>query len=152
MGQGTTFNIYLPKHLAKETHHKEIHDKTLSQGHETVLLVEDEPAMLEMSRQMLQALGYKVLTAISPLEAISLAEKHSGDIDVLMTDVTMPEMNGRDLARRILSLYPDIRRLYMSGYTADIIARQGIIEEGVNFIRKPFSMEDVAAKLREVLS
>jgi two-component system, cell cycle sensor histidine kinase and response regulator CckA len=103
-------------------------------GHETVLLVEDEPGILEMTTRMLERLGYTVLAAGTPGEAIRLAQEHSGRIDLLMTDVVMPEMNGRDLAKNLLSIYPDIRRLFMSGYTANVIAHHGVLDEGVHFI------------------
>ncbi|MBF0113391.1 MAG: response regulator, partial [Desulfamplus sp.] len=78
--------------------------------------------------------------------------KHYGRIDLLMTDVVMPEINGRDLARNILSIYPDIKRLFMSGYTADVIGHQGVLDAGVNFIQKPFSKEELALKIRDSLS
>ena len=92
-----------------------------------------------------------MLAAGTPGEAIRLAEEHAGEIHLLMTDVVMPEMNGRDLARNLLSLYPDLKRLFMSGYTANVIAHHGVLDEGVHFIQKPFSMNDLAAKIREAL-
>ncbi len=149
-GRGTTFRIYLPRHVGKaEKLPKE--EKTTVPGSEIVLLVEDEPAILEMTTMMLERLGYRVLMANTPGEAILLAQNHSGDIHLLMTDVVMPEMNGRDLSKNILSLYPAIKRLFMSGYTANVIAHQGVLDEGVHFIQKPFSMSGLAAKLREVI-
>ena len=84
-------------------------------------------------------------------EAIRLARENAGNINLLITDVVMPEMNGRDLARNLLSLYPDLARLFMSGYTADVIAHQGVLDESVHFLQKPFSGEDLAAKVREAL-
>ncbi len=151
-GQGTTFRIYLPRHRAKET---PLPDKEAGRpaacGHETILLVEDEPAILRMTRMMLERTGYKVLAAGTPGEAIAFAREHAGEIHLLMTDVVMPEMNGRDLAKNLLSLYPDLKRLFMSGYTANVIAHHGVLDEGVSFIQKPFSKGDLAAKVREVL-
>jgi CheY-like chemotaxis protein len=151
-GHGTTFKIYLPRHMGKA---EQIQAKGLAspaeRGHETILLVEDEQAILEMTTMMLKHLGYRVLAASTPCEAIRLAEQHAGELHLLMTDVVMPEMNGRDLARRLLSLYPDIKRLFMSGYTANVIAHHGVLEEGVHFIQKPFSMMNLADKLRETL-
>ena len=120
-------------------------------GHETILLVEDEPAILEMTARMLGRLGYTVVAAATPGGAIRLAAEHTGHIDLLMTDVIMPEMNGRELAGNLLSHYPDLKRLFMSGYTANVIAHHGVLDEGVHFIQKPFSKADMAAKLREAL-
>ena len=100
---------------------------------------------------MLQRLGYAVLTAETPGEAIRLSKEHTGEIHLLITDVVMPEMNGRDLAKNILSIHPNLKRLFMSGYTANVIAHHGILDEGVNFIQKPFSRQNLSAKVREVL-
>lgn len=100
---------------------------------------------------MLEKLGYHPLIANTPSEAIRLAEKYPGAIHLLMTDVIMPEMNGRDLAKQLLSFYPDMKRLFVSGYTANVIAHHGVLDSGVHFIQKPFSMKDLAAKLREAL-
>ena len=114
-------------------------------------MVEDEPALLTMGKMMLEKLGYRVLAAGTPGEAIGLAEEHASEIHLLITDVVMPEMNGRDLAERLQSLYPGMKILFMSGYTADVIAHRGVLDEGVNFIQKPFSMKDLAVKVREAL-
>jgi len=100
---------------------------------------------------MLEREGYKVLAAGTPGEAIRLANEHAGEIHLLMTDVVMPEMNGRGLAKNILSLYPHLKCLFMSGYTANVIAHHGVLDEGVNFIQKPFAKQDLAIKVREVL-
>jgi len=152
-GQGTTFSIYLPRHADKAGQMpKEGPAEPDAHTSETILLVEDEPVILKMTAQMLERLGYTVLAANSPGEAIYLAREHKGKIHLLMTDVIMPEMNGRDLAKNILSLYPDINRLFMSGYTADIIARHGTLDAGVHFIQKPFSIKDLAAKLKTVMN
>ena len=152
LGQGTTVRIYLPRHIGKaeQTTVEEIQE-TFIRGHETVLIVEDELAILDLSRIMLEQQGYQVLSAATPGEAIKLAKEHHGEIHLLITDVVMPEMNGRDLAKKILSLYPDMKRLFMSGYTADVIAHQGVLDEGVSFIQKPFSRNDLIDKVREVL-
>jgi PAS domain S-box-containing protein len=151
-GEGTTFKIYLPRYSGKTAHAPaEAPAESATGGPETVLLVEDEPMLLELAQTMLQELGYAVLAAATPGQAIRLAEEHAGEIHLLMTDVVMPEMNGRDLAKRLLSLYPNLKRLFMSGYTANVIAHHGILEEGVHFIQKPFSMKDLATKVREAL-
>ena len=151
-GQGTTFNIYLPRHITgKDPAQATAPGRPEAQGHETILLVEDEPAILKLTTIMLERLGYTVLPAGRPGEAIHLAREHAGTIHLLMTDVVMPEMNGRDLAKNLLSVYPDIKRLFMSGYTADIIAHQGVLDEGVHFIQKPFYKNELASKVREAL-
>jgi len=152
-GKGTTFKIYLPCHLGKEAAplRQEGVAEPVRRGCETVLLVEDEPAILDMGKMMLESCGYRVLAAGTPGAAIRLAEEYAGEIHLLITDVVMPEMNGRDLARRLLSRYPHLKRLFMSGYPADIIAHQGVLDEGAPFIQKPFSISGLAAKVREVL-
>ena len=151
-GQGTTIKTYLPRHQAKGA---PLPDKEairpIAPGHETILLVEDEPAILSLTTMMLERGGYAVLAAGTPGEAIRLATEHAGDIHLLMTDVVMPEMNGRDLAKNILSIYSHLKCLFMSGYTANVIAHRGVLDEGVNFIQKPFSKGELAAKVREVL-
>jgi len=152
IGEGTCFTIYLPCYLGKKSplsggpppDH-------IERGNETILLVEDEPAILKMTTMMLELEGYAVIPAETPGKAIQLAREHPGNIDLLLSDVVMPEMNGRDLARNILSLYPDIKRLFMSGYTADVIAHQGVLDEGVNFIQKPFSKDEMVTRIRKIL-
>jgi len=119
-------------------------------GYETILLVEDEPAILEMTEKMLQYLGYNVITASNPCEAFLMVEKLKDEIHLLITDVIMPEMNGRELAEQLHTLNPELKTLFMSGYTADVIAHHGVLAEGVHFIQKPFSKQDLAAKVREV--
>jgi CheY-like chemotaxis protein len=121
-------------------------------GLETILLVEDEPMILKMTVVMLQRLGYTILPAATPGEALQLAGRHADAIDLLMTDVVMPEMNGRDLAKSLQSLYPELKCLFMSGYTANVIAHHGVLDEGVNFLQKPFSQKDLAAKIRQTLA
>jgi two-component system, cell cycle sensor histidine kinase and response regulator CckA len=121
-------------------------------GKETILLVEDEPSILAMTKVMLERLGYTVIPANSPSEAIRLAEFNKNHIDVLLTDVVMPKMTGRDLVRHMMPLYPDLKTLFMSGYTANVIAHHGVLDEGVHFIEKPFSKKDLAAKIQEVLN
>jgi CheY-like chemotaxis protein len=151
-GKGSSFSILFPRFAGKESATGLGEAKAEGKrGHETILLVEDEAAILGMARRMLEGLGYRVLAAGSPVIAIRMAEEFPGTIDLLMTDVIMPELNGKDLARRILNLYPNMKRLFTSGYTADVIAHHGIVEEGVPFIQKPFSRADLGAKIRAVL-
>jgi PAS domain S-box-containing protein len=150
--QGTTFRIYLPRHIGKtEQVQTEGLQEPFMRGQEIVLVVEDEPALLDLSKLILEKQGYRVLTAGTPGEAIRLAEEYAGEIHLLITDVVMPEMNGRDLAKKILSLCPNLKRLFMSGYTSNVIAHHGVLDEGVHFIQKPFSRKDLAAKVREAL-
>ncbi|WP_084489970.1 PAS domain S-box protein [Desulfotignum balticum] len=151
-GQGSTFKIYLSRLVVDEDIGKAVPEKTAAVGGtETILLVEDEPSILRMTRIMLERKGYSVLPAATPGEAIDLAKTHSDKIHLLMTDVVMPEMNGRDLAGKLTALYPDIRLMFMSGYTANVIAHHGVLDAGVAFIQKPFSMTDLMVKVREVL-
>jgi DNA-binding NtrC family response regulator len=100
---------------------------------------------------MLEKKGYSVLPAATPGEAIDLAKTHSDKIHLLMTDVVMPEMNGRELAKKITNFHPDIGMLFMSGYTANVIAHHGVLDDGVAFIQKPFSLDDLTEKVRELL-
>ena len=149
---GSRFTIYLPRHASTAEQEQTAGAAgTLERGKETVLLVEDEPSILKLATRVLARQGYAVLPANTPGEAIRLAGEHGGAIQLLMTDVVMPEMNGRDLAMKLLSLYPGLKVLFMSGYTASIILNQGVLDQGVHFIQKPFSVEDLAAKVREVL-
>ncbi len=151
-GEGTTFHLYLPRHSPGAAASPPADSPVLpEQGREMILLVEDEPTILKMTAMMLGRLGYEVLTAAAPEEAVRLAETHQGRIDLLITDVVMPGMNGRELAENLLALHPGLKRLFMSGYTADVIARHGMIDEGLHFIQKPFSTADLSARVREAL-
>jgi CheY-like chemotaxis protein len=151
--QGSTFRIYFPAHDAPAVHDSvDASERRRSeQGTETILLVEDEIAILKLGCRILERLGYRVLAAATPDEAMRLAEEHAGAIDLLVTDVIMPGMNGRELAQGLVALYPDLKLLFMSGYTADVIAHQGVLEDGFNFIEKPFSVESLGKRIREVL-
>ena len=153
--QGTTFRIYLLRHAGKEDEQARTEEKPQEQimrGGETILVVEDDPEIMNLSKRMLERQGYEVLTAGTPGKALRLAEEHAGDIHLLMTDVIMPEMNGRDLAEKMLSIYPNLICLFTSGYTADVIAHHGVLDKGVLFIQKPFSINDLAIKVREALA
>ena len=151
-GLGTTFKIYLPRHATEAGRTTKMGAaQSAAIGHETILLVEDEPMILDITTKMLERQGYTVIAAATPGEAIRLAREHAGEIHLLMTDVVMPEMNGRNLAKNLLSLYPKLKRLFMSGYTADVIAHHGVLDEGVQFIQKPFSVQTLAARVRVVL-
>ncbi|HBG05146.1 MAG: hypothetical protein A2075_22820 [Geobacteraceae bacterium GWC2_58_44] len=151
-GVGTTFTIYLPRHAGESRQPRRAAaaepDRT---GRETILLVEDETALLELTALALTRHGYRVLAANSPGAAIELAGRHPGEISLLVTDVVMPGMNGRDLATELLSRDPHLSCLFMSGYTSDVIAVHGVLDEGVHFIQKPFPIGELSAKVRTVL-
>ncbi len=149
-GKGTTFRIYLPRGTAaaRETPRQR---PERPQGTETVLLVEDEKSLRRTIRAFLRQLGYTVLTAADPAEALALAGEHTDAIRLLITDVIMPGMNGRLLAERLRSIAPDIKCLFMSGYPTDVLADRGVLQDGVNFLEKPFSRDALAHKVREVL-
>ena len=119
---------------------------------ETVLVVEDESAVLRLSKLVLERLGYVVLTATTPGEAIELFEARGSQVHLLVTDVVMPEMNGRELATRLRLTRPDLKALYVSGYSASALAPKGMLESGVHFLQKPFTLEDLATSVREALA
>lgn len=151
-GDGSTFRLYFPRYAGTAPpEHSETSDDIPAGLGETVLIVEDEPAIMKMGRRMLERLGYQVLTANSPEEAIRIADRERNALQLLITDVVMPEMNGRALADRLNQLCPQLKTLFMSGYTANVIAHQGVLNEGVNFIQKPFSMRELACKVRTAL-
>jgi len=151
-GRGTTFKVYLP-----------VSDESLSpvgrtvetssnlRGSETVLLVEDDEQVRDLARTILEKMGYTVLLAESGKEALSVLEAHDGPLHLLLTDVVMPGMNGRQLFERLSGTRPELKALYMSGYPGDVLAHRGVMDEGVHFLRKPFSIKALAIKVREVL-
>ena len=152
-GRGTTFRIYLPRHEEQAAEGRPAApDLRPARAGETLLLVEDDPHILKIIAAMLERLGYAVLAASTPGEALRLAGKRDGPIRLLLTDVIMPEMNGRELFVRLLALRPDLKCLFMSGYTANVIAHHGVLDAGMNFIQKPFSINDLANKVAEALN
>ena len=153
-GKGTTFCIHLPCCGESATRKERRQERELRVGGgETVLIVEDEAAILRLTKRILETSGYRVLSAGSPEDALGLAEDRNETIDLLITDVIMPGMNGRDLARALLDRFPDLKWLFMSGYTAGVVTGQGmLLEEGLNFIQKPFSAEGLTTKVWEVLT
>lgn len=151
-GNGATFRIFLPRRSeTKRPAQTKVQSETAPCGKETILLVEDQPSILEITKKMLERLGYAVISADAPKAAINLAKSYPTTIHLLITDVVMPEMNGRDLAEKLALRYPDIKCLFMSGYTADVIAHRGVLNEGIYFIQKPFSKNELAVKVREAL-
>lgn len=151
-GRGTSFKIYIPavkeraEKLVKET-------RTLDtlKGNETILLVEDEESVRKLALAMLKNLGYRVIEARDGEEALMLADRHGGKIDLLMTDIVMPGINGRELSERLTRAYPAMKTLFTSGYTEDVIVRHGVIDSQLNFIGKPYSLQGIARKIREAL-
>ncbi len=149
--QGTTFRIYLPRYRAEASEIDDEPKLEVQGGTETILIAEDDESVLDLSKAMLEVMGYRVLTAKSNTQALRIVKDYDGNIDLLLTDVVMPHMNGKELSELIRTVKPDLKCLYMSGYTADVIAHQGILDEHVNFLSKPFSLKELAAKVREVL-
>jgi len=151
-GRGTTFRIYLPRHdAAAAPGEKDRPEAEEEGGKETLLLVEDDPKILQMANMMLRRLGYTVLAAGTPGEAFDLIDNCPAAIHLLITDVVLPEMNGRELATRLKSRYPGLGVLFMSGYPADAIAHRGVLESGVDFIQKPFSKKELTSRVRRML-
>jgi len=151
VGSGTVIKVYLPLVVGEaETLRKKKVD-ALPTGSETILLVEDEETVRNFARKILERQGYQVISFEKGGDAIAFAENPKASFDLLLTDVIMPKMNGRQLYETLHNLRPTFRVLYMSGYTEDTIAHHGVLEEGTNFIQKPFSVEGLACKVREVL-
>jgi two-component system, cell cycle sensor histidine kinase and response regulator CckA len=152
VGRGTTIKVYLPR-VAEAVGNDETRDTTakLPQGRETVLLAEDEEQVRRIARVILEMNGYRVLEASGGDEALSIYKQHEGQIDLVMTDVVMPQMSGRELAQILERLQPGIKVLYMSGYTDDAIVRHGLLDQEIAFLQKPFTPEALTCKVREVL-
>ena len=151
-GKGTTFKIYLPRYKGMITDAMEEKTTPIPKGKgEWVLVVEDNDSVLKLAGKMLNGLGYTVLTARTWGEAMDLAKRHAHKIQLLIIDVVMPEMNGRELTNKLLSICPNLKTLFMSGYTSDVITHHGVLEEGVNFIQKPFTTHEIASAVRKVL-
>jgi CheY-like chemotaxis protein len=151
-GQGTTFKIYLPRVDAavEPAPPRPVATPSLA-GSETVLLVEDEEQVRVLTRRLLQARGYRVLTTASGPEALRVAEQHVGPIHLLVTDVVMPGMSGREVGLLVAQLHPEVRALYLSGYPDESVVHQGVLAPGTPFLQKPFTGEALARKVREVL-
>ncbi len=150
-GVGTAFTVYLPRRDAPPS---EQLPKVLpgpSTGHETVLVVEDEDGMRALTERILRNAGYTVLTAENGEDALALFEKHGGRVDLLVTDVVMPQMSGREIAGQLARSNPSLKVLYMSGYTDEIIDRHGVLESGVRLIGKPFAAAEMTRRVRMVL-
>jgi len=151
-GQGTTVRVYLRTAVGEaDAASSSPEARGMLPGSETILLVEDEPALLELSRHILKKLGYRVVSTQDPTEALAMVRDRGLKVDLLLTDVIMPQLSGRDLYAGLQRHLPGLPCLYMSGYTNNVIAHLGVLEEGIHFLQKPFSSQDLAAKLRDVL-
>jgi PAS domain S-box-containing protein len=150
-GSGTTFNIYLP---ATDAVVREVEDPSLAldprKGSGTILVVEDEDGVRAITKRILEEAGYRVMVSADPVAALEMATNGT-PIDLLLTDVIMPGLSGRELAQRIQSARPDVKTIFMSGYNDEIIARQGVVEDGLTFLQKPFGPEDLLPMVRDVL-
>ncbi|MBF0230457.1 MAG: response regulator [Desulfamplus sp.] len=152
-GKGTSFTIYLPKYIKDDSSvmNNEYLTKPLIQGYETILLIDNEPMILRIGEVILQSLGYKVIPASSSQDAMRLAEKYNGEFDLVIMDVAMSGIKGSEIAKELLALYPHIRCMFMSEYTANMMDNSYLYDEGIYFIRKPFSRRELAYKIREAL-
>ncbi len=151
-GVGTTLKTYLPIQNEELTVQEEQEPEQPCRGRgETILLVEDDPNILTLGTTMLKALGYQVVKAGSPHEALEYAKQHAAGIDLLLTDVIMPDMNGKELSRQLLALNPDLKLVYMSGYSTNIIAQHGVLDPDVLYLQKPFSILQIAERVRHAL-
>jgi PAS domain S-box-containing protein len=152
-GKGTTFKIYLPlmDGPKEETKEKKLIKENLPLGNETILVVEDEGEVRKLAVKILKGQGYRVLEASRGDEALQIQEKNNGPIDLILVDVVMPGMSGSDLVKRFSPLHPETKILYMSGYTDDAVIHHGVLAEGVNYLQKPFTIEGVTRKVREVM-
>jgi two-component system cell cycle sensor histidine kinase/response regulator CckA len=153
LGIGTTFKIYLPVvTTAPDIAPPRDKQEKVDTGAQTILIVEDDPALLQVTHRSLGEFGYEILAAQSPAEAISMSERHRGPIHLMVTDLIMPGMSGRQLASHLSDLRPEMRVLYVSGYADDAIAHHGVLEPGIAFLQKPFSPNTLGHKVSEVLA
>jgi CheY-like chemotaxis protein len=151
LGLGSSFKLYLPACLEQGAGAEPAQEEAVPGGKETILVAEDEKPMLNAMRMALEDKGYTVLTALNPLDAYLLAQQYEGPIHLLITDVVMPGMNGKELEERIVKVRPGIRVIFISGYTGDIIAKRGLMQEDTHFIQKPFRFLDLTRTVRLVL-
>ncbi len=150
-GEGTTFDIYLPRHHGSAENNRNVQPDLSARGFETILVVEDQVDMLELTKASLEKYGYRVLTALDPSEALRQCKTFTGTIHLMLTDVIMPGMSGRSLSESVRKLCPNIKVIFMSGYTANELAPEGVLAEGVEFIQKPFTPSALAKKIGDVL-
>jgi len=151
VGRGTTFRVVLPRVDAKDIPRRPAAGSSEVRGNETVLIVEDEQSVRKLTSRILRSAGYNVVTAANGGEALLECERSEAEIDLVLTDVVMPRMSGKELVDRLAKVLPAVRVLYMSGYTNNAIAQHGVLDEGVHFIAKPFHGTDLLSKVRAVL-
>jgi CheY-like chemotaxis protein len=152
LGLGTTFKVYLPVAASSPSSASPVaQGEEALDGGETILVVEDNNLLRPIIAEMLEPYGYTVLTAADGVEALAVAEQHPGTVDLLLTDVVMPRLNGRELAERLLEKNPNTKVLFSSGYPADTVIQSGIAEASVAFIQKPYIAGDLLAKIRSVM-
>jgi len=152
VGRGTSFAVYLPEvDAGSEEYRRSTSIEDHLQGNETILLVEDEDIVRRTASDILKIYGYQVLEARSGGAALLICERYDKPIDLLLADVVMPEMSGRDLADRLVPQHPEMKVLFMSGYTDEVIVHHGVLDTGTNFIQKPFAPDVLARKVRDVL-
>ena len=151
-GHGTCFKVYLPR-VQMSAQEQEAAETAAppARGRETIILVEDEPEVGNLAREVLEDLGYTGLAARGPLEAVALVEGYAGPIHLLVSDVVTPDMNGRRLADRLLALRPTLKVLYMSGYTDNTVDRHGVLDTRISFLQKPFTSDALGRRVRAVL-
>ena len=151
VGEGTTFTIYLPRVAEAARDDRPARAVTPARGTETILVVEDEQALRKAIKRILESAGYTVLAAANGGEALLLLEHHEGPVYLMLTDLVMPGLSGRELAQRLARMRPDVKVLYMSGYSDDTVVPHGVLDEGTHFVGKPFTIEELTRKVREVL-
>jgi CheY-like chemotaxis protein len=149
--EGTAVSVYLPRHQGNVGPSFVDTPRAQERGTETLLLVDDDATVLRLTTRLLKKLGYYTLQASSPSEALRIVREYTGEIHLLLTDVVMPEMNGRKLASQLISLQPAMKCLFMSGHTAEVITHDGVLDAGISFIQKPFTLQNLATKVRKLL-
>ncbi|WP_020589263.1 response regulator [Desulfobacter curvatus] len=150
---GSTFKIYLPRHMHLHSPDQEAaaSEKNKFKGDETILVVEDDPGVLKIALAILKSLGYSVLVAMNPHEGLAVCNEYTRSIDLLLTDVVMPDMSGPELAQALIKKRPGLKVLFMSGYSKDMIRHHGILDEDIQFVGKPFSAQTLSEEVRKIL-
>ena len=151
LGKGASFKIYIPRMIDSGEEEERTEEAPPSVRSGRVLLVEDDDMVRKMTAAILEKIGYSVIQSETPMEALTFCEKETASIDLLITDVVMPQMSGTELTDKIRKIKPGLKVLFMSGYTENVIVRQGVLKEGIHFVQKPFSMNDFARKVREAM-